>query len=126
MIYLPAHTSHVLQPLDLSCFSALKKTYRTRLKRLIADAYYDSSVAGKRAFLECYRLARSEALTESNIKAGWKGTGLWPVNIAKPLMSKLLLKNSNQTTTPKLTSRKSDVRTYQKPILEDYSNEKMI
>jgi len=126
IIYLPAHTSHVLQPLDLSCFSVLKKAYRTRLEELLADAYCDSSVAGKRAFLQCYGLARSEALTESNIKAGWKATGLWPINMAKPLMSKLLLKNSNQSPTPKLTSRNSDVRTSQKPILEDFSDEQVV
>jgi len=126
IIYLPAHTSHVLQPLDLSCFSALKRAYRTRLERLLADAYCDSSVAGKRAFLECYRLARSEAFTESNIKAGWMATGLWPINMAKPLRSKLLLRNSNQTTTLKLTSRDSDIHTFQKPILEDFGDKQVV
>ena len=112
IIYLPAHTSHVLQPLNLSCFSALKRAYHTRLKRLLTDAYYDSSVTGKRAFLKCYCLARSKAFTESNIKAGWMATGLWPINMAKPLRSKLLLRNSNQTTTLKLTSRDSDIYTF--------------
>jgi len=46
--------------------------------------------------------------------------------MAKPLMSKLLLKNSNQSPTPKLTSRNSDVRTSQKPILEDFSDEQVV
>ena len=32
----------------------------------------------------------------SNIKSGWKASGLWPVSMAKPLMSRLLLENSNQ------------------------------
>ena len=34
-------------------------------------------------------------MTPGNIKAGWKATGLWPWNIAKPLLSPLLLENSN-------------------------------
>jgi len=35
IIYLPAHTSHVLQPLDLSCFSVLKTGLRmTQLTQL--------------------------------------------------------------------------------------------
>ncbi len=31
-----------------------------------------------------------------NIRAGWRATGLWPVSMAKSLMSRLLLENSNQ------------------------------
>ena len=44
----------------------------------------------------CYYKARQESLTGMNIRAGWKATGLWPVSMAKPLMSRLLLENSNQ------------------------------
>ena len=47
--------------------------------------------------IQCVQKARHDALTSKNIKAGWKATGLWPVSIAKPLMSRLLLENSNQT-----------------------------
>ena len=47
--------------------------------------------------IQCVQRARRDALTSKNIKAGWKATGLWPVNIAKPLMSPLLIENSNQT-----------------------------
>jgi len=70
LIYLPVHTSHVLQPLDLSIFSPLKRAYRNRLDRLLSMAINDTSVVGKRAFLECYHQARSVAFTEANIKAG--------------------------------------------------------
>ena len=38
--------------------------------------------------LECYYKARLEAFTEFNCKVGWKVSGLWPVNIRKPLMSR--------------------------------------
>jgi len=58
IIYLPAHTFHVLQPLDLSIFSPLKRAYRKRLKALLIKRFNDSSVAGKRSFLECYYSAR--------------------------------------------------------------------
>lgn len=36
-IYLPflvAHASHVLQPLDVACFSPVKSTYRTKVQRI--------------------------------------------------------------------------------------------
>jgi hypothetical protein len=50
---------------------------------------------GKQNFLSCYATARKEALSAKIIKAGWKATGLWPKSIAKPLLSPLLLENSN-------------------------------
>jgi 4-hydroxybenzoate polyprenyltransferase len=40
--------------------------------------------------------ARKQAITAYNIKAGWRASGLWPINMAKPLMSRLLLENSNK------------------------------
>ena len=86
LLFLPAHTSHVLQPLDLGCFSSLKTTYR----RLINDhiTLSDTTRVGKAAFLEFYAEARKTGLRASNIRAGWKATGLWPKSIYKPLQSR--------------------------------------
>ena len=62
----------------------------------------DSSLIGKQNFLNCYQKARKEALSAKNIKSGWKATSLWPKSIGKPLMSPLLLENSNKAPeTPK-------------------------
>ncbi|GAB0139100.1 putative DDE endonuclease domain-containing protein [Epichloe bromicola] len=94
LIYLPPHTSHVLQPLDLSVFSPLKYYYRKQIGFL--SLLTDSSPVGKQNFLICYQRAREQALSASNIKGGWKATGLWPVSVAKPLLSPLLLENSNK------------------------------
>ncbi|KAK4073597.1 hypothetical protein Purlil1_12985 [Purpureocillium lilacinum] len=91
---LPPHTSHVLKPLDLSVFSPLKHYYRKQVGFL--SLLTDSSPVGKQNFLSCYQRARELALTASNIKGGWKATGLWPVSVAKPLLSPLLLENSNK------------------------------
>jgi 4-hydroxybenzoate polyprenyltransferase len=57
----------------------------------------DSTPIGKRNFLRCYYKARLDGLTAKNIKSGWRAAGLWPVNSAKPLMSRLLLENSNNS-----------------------------
>ena len=94
LLFLPPHTSHVLQPLDLSVFSPLKTAYRRRLNFL--SFLTDSTPIGKRNFLICYSRAREVSLTAFNIKAGWKASGLWPINMAKPLMNRLLLENSNK------------------------------
>ncbi|OAQ65585.1 transposase [Purpureocillium lilacinum] len=94
LLFLPPHTSHVLQPLDLSVFSPLKHYYRKQVGFL--SLLTDSSPVGKQNFLSCYQSAREQALTASTIKGGWKATGLWPVSVAKPLLSPLLLENSNK------------------------------
>ncbi|KID59616.1 transposase, partial [Metarhizium hybridum] len=94
LLYLPPHTSHVLQPLDLSVFSPLKHFYRKEVGSL--SLLTDSSPIGKQNFLLCYQKAREQALSSSNIKGGWKASGLWPVSIAKPLLSRLLLENNNK------------------------------
>jgi hypothetical protein len=54
---------------------------------------------GKQHFLACYRKARISSLTIANIKAGWRALGLWPVNMSKPLINRLLLENSNEQVT---------------------------
>jgi DDE superfamily endonuclease len=96
LLFLPPHTSHVLQPLDLSIFAPLKRAYRKQLGFL--TLLNDSTPVGKQNFLACYRKARLSSLTANNIKAGWRASGLWPVHMSKPLMNRLLLENSNKST----------------------------
>jgi 4-hydroxybenzoate polyprenyltransferase len=103
VIYLPAHCSHVVQSLDIGVFSSLKTAYRRWLAGI--SLWTDSTIVGKRNFLEYYRRARLVGLTSSNILAGWKGSGLWPVNQTKPLMSRLLVENRRPTTPPLPTTR---------------------
>ncbi len=86
MLFLPAHTSHVLQPLDLGCFSSLKSAYRRFLGE--HTALTDTTKVGKANFLEFYAKAREIGLREENIRSGWKATGLYPKNVAKPLNSR--------------------------------------
>jgi hypothetical protein len=85
LLFLPAHTSHVLQPLDVGVFSPLKTAYRREIGNLYIQS--DETPIGKRAFLMCYFKARAQGLADRNIRAGWKATGLWPVNEARALAS---------------------------------------
>ncbi len=55
----------------------------------------DSSPLRKQTFLAYFQKTRKEVLSAKNIKNKWKATGLWPKSIAKPLISPLLLENSN-------------------------------
>lgn len=94
LLFLPAHASHVLQPLDVAVFSPLKAAYRRQIANLAVMT--DCAPIGKRLFLAAYAVARKEGLTERNIRSGWKASGLWPVNLSKPVMSPLLLKEASQ------------------------------
>ncbi|OLN80947.1 Tigger transposable element-derived protein 2, partial [Colletotrichum chlorophyti] len=98
LLYLPPHTSHVLQPLDQSVFSPLKTAYRKELSFL--TDWDDSTIVGKKNFIICYHKARQAALSIQNIKSGWKYTGLWPVSVARPLMSPLLLQKPSTPARP--------------------------
>ena len=102
LLFLPAHTSHVLQPLDLGCFSSLKTAYR----RLVSEhtALTDTTKVGKANFLEFYAKAREIGLREENIRSGWKATGLYPKSVAKPLGSRWVIVPTRPATPPPITS----------------------
>jgi 4-hydroxybenzoate polyprenyltransferase len=94
VVYLPPHTSHILQPLDLGVFASLKVVYKAEADLL--NFYTENTVSGKQLFLFCYRKGREKALKESNVLIGWRASGLWPVNMAKPLLSIQLLENTKK------------------------------
>lgn len=98
LLYLPAHSSHITQPCDLCPFSLLKKAYRRLLSNLVLLT--DSSPIGKQNFLRCYAQARMEAFKPANVRQGWLATGLWPINILKPLLSPYLLNPTKEVTQP--------------------------
>ena len=122
LLFLPPHTSHVLQPLDLSVFSPLKPAYRKWASQL----FHQSSTApfGKLGFLICLQKACIESFTAHNIKSGWRVTGLWPVNVRKPLSSSRVLAiktnpsnpspkpSSNPPTSPHTTTRRLEPQIY--------------
>jgi DDE superfamily endonuclease len=64
LIYLPAHSSHVLQPLDLSIFSLIKSHYQKEIDRITIDD--DTGPVKKIRFIELYDRTRQFALTVRN------------------------------------------------------------
>jgi len=72
---MPAHTSHLLQPLDVGCFSPLKTAYRREVTELARLSVYH---VDKEEFLSVYPRIRRTVFTEQNIKAGFQATGLVP------------------------------------------------
>ena len=99
-------------------FSPLKTAYRKHLGNLLYPS--DSTFTGKVGFLICYLKARNDAITKSNIKAGWRGSGLWPVYLGRPLMNLFVTSATTKAaktkvldvpTTPPDRRIKADIRT---------------
>ena len=72
-ICLPPHSSHLTQPLDVGCFSALKRAYGRELEGLI-KAYVTHIT--KLEFFIAFKSAHLKAITSDNIRGGFRGSGL--------------------------------------------------
>lgn len=79
---LPSHTSHKLQPCDVSVFGPLKTAYRAGVERLDRGGV---GAIGKEHFTHIYSPARDKVFTARNIRSGWSGAGLFPFNPSKVL-----------------------------------------
>ncbi|KIM94820.1 hypothetical protein OIDMADRAFT_134593, partial [Oidiodendron maius Zn] len=72
-LYIPAYSSYILQPLDIGCFSLLKKAYRKQIERLI---YSSQTYIIKEDFFLAFCITFPKAMTISNIQGGFRGTGI--------------------------------------------------
>jgi hypothetical protein len=79
---MPPHSSHLLQPLDIGCFSALKKRYGDLIqeKMRLGVNYID-----KAEFIPLLKQVRDQAYTAENIASGFTKTGIYPFNPRKVL-----------------------------------------
>jgi hypothetical protein len=79
LLTLPSHTSHLIQPLDCSIFRPFKCAFRGYM-----DAWTLQNrgrPAQKEDLAEWVSLALERTLTANNIIQGFKGTGIWPLNL---------------------------------------------
>jgi hypothetical protein len=91
---MPAHSSHILQPLDVGCFAVLKRAYGRFVSDLARVGY---NHIDKFDFLEDYQRARLEAFQSNTIQNSFLATGLVPID-AERVLSKLNI--SLRTPTP--------------------------
>jgi hypothetical protein len=70
---MPPHTSHLLQLLDVGCFSPLKTGYGHEVAELARQGVY---YIDKLEFLWIYPRIRLSVLSDQNIKGGFLATGL--------------------------------------------------
>ena len=85
---MPPRSSHLLQPLDVGCFSPLKRAYghQVEICMQLGRNHID-----KLDFLEAFKPARAAALSSSIIRSGFAAAGLVPYNPER-VLSRLQLK----------------------------------
>jgi hypothetical protein len=95
---LPPHSSHLTQPLDVGCFSVLKRAYSRQIETFIkAHINHITKVEFFLAFIAAYK----ESIIAQNAQAGFRGAGLVPFN-PQAVLSKLdiRLRTPNPSTPP--------------------------
>jgi hypothetical protein len=74
---MPSHSSHILQPLDVVCFSPLKLKYSQRVRDLARRRVYHIN---KEGFLPAFKHAFFDVFTYDNCKKAFEASGLVPIN----------------------------------------------
>ena len=107
MLTFPPHTSHKLQPLDRTVFGSFKKYYGT------ACSEWMLSNGGKPLSIynvaECVGKAYLLSFTPLNIQAGFRVSGIWPIN--ENIFTDAEFLSSSVTDRPVVNSATSDTPT---------------
>ena len=81
----PPHSTHTLQPLDVSIFGPLSTAYSAELEQFLHDCQGIGHVT-KRDFFQLFWPAWNTALSKENIESAWNSVGLHPWNPEKILI----------------------------------------
>jgi len=78
LLTFPSHTSHALQPLDVTCFKLFKLSFRAyRDKWTMA---HKGEMPRKEDLAQWVSHILRRALTKENIMKGFSTTGIYPIN----------------------------------------------
>jgi hypothetical protein len=104
-ICMPAHSSHLLQPLDIGCFAVLKRSYGSLVdqKMRLSVNHID-----KLDFLAAYPQARIDAFKPDTIRNSFKAAGLVPLN-PEAVLDKLNIQLRTLTPVPERPSSRSSI-----------------
>jgi hypothetical protein len=95
---LPAHSSHVLQPLDVAVFGPFKRYYYSECAQFMKDNMGRCVTKYEMARLACK--AYLKAVNPLNIVSGFKKTGIYPYNREAIPVDRLLPCESFRDSTP--------------------------
>jgi hypothetical protein len=97
VLTLVAHSTHVLQPLDVQVFAAFKAQLKLHSRDRRA-AFAKAAPERRAALMETVQKAHYHAVESTIVQTGWKKSGLWPVDRSMPLKHEAV----NQVLEPEL------------------------
>jgi hypothetical protein len=103
-ICMPAHSSHLLQPLDVGCFGPLKRAYGGLVEQRMRLGY---NHIDKFDFLKAYPAAHLEVFTPLNIQNGFAAAGIHPLKPER-VLEKLNINISTPTPPPSRASQSTN------------------
>ena len=75
----PSHSTHTLQPLDVSLFGPLSRAYSSELAQHQQRSQGLLPVV-KADFYGFFKTAYASSFTKNNIQSAFKATGIWPMH----------------------------------------------
>lgn len=94
ILFLPPHSTHLLQPLDVGVFQPLKAAHQKVLRDHLRSGYLHFSRAD---FVARLQGIIDEGFTAHNIKEGFRKTGIWPLD-GGPLVRYIRKKHIHSST----------------------------
>lgn len=96
LLLIPAHTSHLLSPFDVSIASPLKTYFSNDLNNMnySTDGSVKKNLAYFRTFsIDSFLNSSVRACSPNNIRSGFRAAGISPLNPNKPLTSDYAMEN---------------------------------
>jgi len=75
LLWMPPHSSHMLQPMDVGCFGPLKTAFSKQNQDLVKNHVFHVT---KEDFIATFHQAFLASFTQANVQAGFRGSGLHP------------------------------------------------
>ncbi len=75
LLWMPPHSSHMLQPMDVGCFGPLKTAFSKQNQDLVRSHVFHIT---KEDFIATFHRAFLASFTQANVQAGFRGSGLHP------------------------------------------------
>ncbi|SCO88909.1 related to transposase [Fusarium oxysporum] len=105
--WLPSHSSHITQLLDVAVFGPLKVYYRQRTRNW---ASYDAtSPHQQQLFLQAYEWASKKALIRRNNLSGFSASGIHPISVKKAIEALKPVERKRKSFEGPITPRKRPV-----------------
>jgi hypothetical protein len=105
LVCLPPHTSHLLQPPDISLFSPLKRALSAEIEKLFR---LDTRRIPRIEWTEAYVTARAKAFTSRSIESSFRASGIYPLSPIT-ILSTLRMPTSTPPTTPPTITTPNDL-----------------